>query len=556
MKRTILLAAVMAAAGLACLAQAETTSYLREGDHIVLIGDSITEAGHYVHMVHRALQAAYPDSGIKAVAHGSGGKTAAAGVTLLKHYLGNKPTIVCAMFAVNDTGWAAGNAEGKAAELAKHLRTFVELSKEHKFDLVFVRESHFSHNAFADPWVAGLNKVVERLFVEQDKVAEENGVPVVDVHGAYLKGLARAWQADLKYEFTPDVVHPLLPGSAAMAGELLSAFGVGLPLAQKKRGPMHLQPSENVALRVLDEVGIAPEKGMIPLAVRVSALQQVPVKGQLVCVAGSWTASADVNADGFGSSIARFEIPPGAMVERSSCEPVHVLFKVEKTVATAQSLFNQSRITNIAKTPYSPGDEALRVVRGKPGKDGPPLRDVKVAQAGDGIEVSFKWQDKTPVPAKPGFKNRFGQTVDTPLDLNSRPGGQPCDAIELLLDMRPEATAGRYTSASEGNPEGVVRIGIYKAEVEAGLEARAVVHPADLQEKLRLEPTGSDTYSLKLRERPRGYTFGFSLLVNDTDRFQNEAGTVYHLTGGVPTDPLEFMRLGRGVGGSFYRIGY
>ncbi|NQT91134.1 MAG: hypothetical protein HQ559_00120 [Lentisphaerae bacterium] len=551
----ILVAACMIAA--AAFGEEEAvTSYLRAGDHIVFIGDSITEMGHYGNMVQRALTTAYPDAGIKAVNHGSGGKTASGGITLLNHYLGSKPTIVCVMFAVNDTKWSAGGEDAKAAEFVANLEKFAGMAEMNGFELVFIRESHFSHNAYADPWVAGLNKVVERLLDEQDRVAAKHGIPVIDAYGAYIKALGKAWAQDPLYEFTPDVVHPLLPGSAAMAGEILSAFGVGLPLSDKKRGALNLQPDAGMSIQVLEETGICPEDAGIPLRVRVSSLTQNPAKGTLACVSGPWTTNLQVSAQGFDSVILETTLPVRGMTGRVTCAPVHALFSEEERVATAQSLLYVSRIVDIAKSPYTVQASDLRPFQGAAREDGPPLKSVSVTQTGEGIETVFTWRDKTPVAASNGFRNRFNVVVEEPVDLRSRAGGQPCDVVEFLFDLRPEATAGRYTASADANPEGVIRIGVYLTKTDGNYEATALAEPASFSDKVKLETTDSGTYKLKLLERPAGYTFGFTTLVTDSTEFKPGAGIVYHLTGTLPPDPTDFVRLGRGIAGSFYRIGY
>jgi len=533
------------------------TSYLRPGDHIVFIGDSITEMGHYGDMVQRALTTAYPDAGIKAVNHGSGGKTASGGITLLNHYLSNKPTLVCVMFAVNDTKWSAGGEDAKAAEFVANLEKFAGMGEMNGFDVIFVRESHFSHNAFADPWVAGLNKVVERLLREQDQVAAKHGIPVIDVYGAYLRGLAGAWAEDLRYEFTPDVVHPLLPGSAAMAGEILSAFGVGLPLSDKKRGPLHLEPDTGVKIRVLQETGICPEDAGIPLRVRVSSLTQNPVKGTLRCIAGPWKTSSEVSAQGFDSAILDMDLPMKGMTARVACDPVHALFTAGDRVETAQGLLHVSRIVDIAKSPYEVSASSLKPFQRAAEKDESPLKSVSVTQTGEGIETAFTWKDKTPVPASTNkFKNRFNIPVETPVDLRSRPGGQPCDVVEFMFDLRPEATTGRYTAGADNVPDGVVRIGVYLKKQNGNHEAAVLSEPASFADKVELETTDSGTYKLTLLERPAGYTFGFTTFVTDATEYKLGGGTLYHLTGTLPADPTDFVRLGRGIAGSFYRIGY
>ena len=522
---------------------AQKPAYLRSGDHIVFIGDSITEFGYYGKLVHEALQAAYPDQGLVAASQGSGGKTAAAGMGLLNAYMAkDKPTIVCVMFGVNDTGWAASGAEQKAAAFARNLESFIAAREKHGFELVFLRTSDFSHNASPDGWVDGLNKTLAKLFEAQDALAKENNIPVIDGYGAYRSALSHAWEADPLYEFTPDVVHPLMPGCAALAAEILRAFGAGLPLAKKERGLLRTHPQEKT-LSFGDDAGIAPPDGDVKLKISNGKQDQ-----KLILIG----APASLRM-----RLADAAIPSKAFTQRVTVEPVLAWTAGKGTEAFGSSLLHISRIHNLGKQPFTAKTAGFKYwAEHHAGDVVPcPVADLEVKSADASLEISFKWSDTSVVPASPGFKTRFGQDVATPLNLMARTGDQPCDAVEIFLDLRPDASAGRFASSVDGVSEGIVRIGVYLKDTGTATNAAVQVHPEALADKIKLTHAPPNTYTLSISARPEASSFGFNAIVTDKQAFKG-GGFLYHLGGAHPQDPLGYVRLGLGVEGLFYRVGY
>ena len=532
-------------------------SFLRAGDHIVFIGDSITEAGIYGRMVQRALQATYPDANLKAVSHGSGGKTAAAGTGLLKHYLSAaKPTIVAVMFGVNDTGWSAAGIEQKAAAFTTHLKAIIDQCRENSLEVVLIRTSHFSHNATRDAWVDGINSALDQLLKAQDELARENKVPLIDAYGAYVEALAHAWKVDPLYEFTPDVIHPLEVGSAAVAGKILKAFGVGLPLATELRGSMNPSPAQGLHVSVGGRAGSVPNDGEVPvrLVIRNNTLE--PASGRLRCTIGSW--STVVHSGEIEPRVAasiQVGVPARALRERVSCDPVHVAYRTGTRVAFGQSVFQYSRIANLSELVYAAPAGEFQPIAGAR-KEGAPVKKVSLKANGGEIGIHFTWSDATVVPAKPGFKSRFGAQIDTPLDLNARPGDQRADAVEILLDTRPEESAARYTSSSDGNPPGTVRVGIYRTGAEDGADSIGMqVHPAELQSMVELSRPGPDQYRVTVKGVPPEGHFGFAMLATDVPG-PGKPAAVYYLGGEHAMDPIGFIRMSATRDGVYYRIGY
>ena len=211
---------------------AAETAYLRPGDVIVCVGDSVTAAGVYDGFLQAILDRLYPEAGIRVVNRGEGGKSADAATGLLDSALKTeRPTLATFMFGVNDTRWSAGDEEAKAEAFVAGLTAAVDLAEKNEVVPLLLRESHFSHGQAPDEFAAMVNGVLDRLMAAQDALAAERQIPVIDTQGAYKRALAAAWGADSRYEFSPDIVHPNSPGHAALAGEILRALGAGLPLA-------------------------------------------------------------------------------------------------------------------------------------------------------------------------------------------------------------------------------------------------------------------------------------------------------------------------------------
>ncbi len=190
------------------------------------IGDSITAQNLYSPYVMRVLDTLYADAGLADVNCGTGGATAPSQFPSIPLRVEKqRPTILTVMFGVNDTGWSVGNEAEKVETYTRGLQQYADLAKDRQLELMFLHETHFSHNQQAAELEIGLNGVLARLFAAEDQLARANGRPVIDVFGAYTRELTKAWQVDPKYEFTPGFVHPTMQGHAAVAGEILRASG-------------------------------------------------------------------------------------------------------------------------------------------------------------------------------------------------------------------------------------------------------------------------------------------------------------------------------------------
>ena len=240
--------------------QSAESAYLRPGDVIVCVGDSVTAAGVYDGFLQVMLDRLYPGAGIRIVNRGQGGQTASSAAGLLNSAVKTEqPTLATVMFGVNDTRWSAADVEAKVVAFVAGLTAVADLAETNNVVPLLLRKSHFSHGQAPDEFAAKVNGVLDRLMAAQDAFAAKRKIPVIDTQGAYKRALAAAWAADPRYEFSPDIVHPNSAGHAAMAVELLRALGAGLPLAEPKgeRGPLRLAAPDDLTIEFTPAAGSA-----------------------------------------------------------------------------------------------------------------------------------------------------------------------------------------------------------------------------------------------------------------------------------------------------------
>ena len=540
-------------------AAATETAYLRPGEVVVCVGDSVTAAGVYEGFLQALLDRLYPEAKIRIVNRGQGGQTAAAAANLLQSAIDKEhPTLATFMFGVNDTRWSAGDEDAKAAAFTSGLAAALDCAANHGVTPLLLRESHFSHGQAPDEFATKINHVLDRLLAAQDAFAADRGVPVIDTLGAYKRGLVAAWAADPRYEFSPDVVHPNSAGHAALAGEILRAFGAGLPLAAAggERGPLRLAPADDMSIEFTAASGVLPPGGSLPVEVTLHNRSATAEKGMLVLCVPDHVVETSVSVAAGASTTAVLELPLARLRAERGVEPLYANFRCGERFAAASTLFFHTQIRPAAAAPVvftaadfqSAAEEDARVC---------PVTHVAMRRDEKHLTVDFTWKDATVVTARPGFKNRFGKEIAGLLDLNGREG-QPCDAVEILVDQRPVTAIGRPTAGADANPPGLLRIGICLVEENGSIVPRAISLPELPAGDISLEATGPDAWSLHVRVEPEGPCLGVSMRVTDTTEFKPAATPLFWLTGhrGTGQEPMGFVQLGERDEGVVYRVGY
>jgi hypothetical protein len=335
-----------------------------------------------------------------------------------------------------------------------------------------------------------------------------------------------------------------------MATEILRAMGAGLPLAKGDRGPMRIDGKSPLTLEAADAVGVLKKDGALDVKVLCRNTSKKALKGKVTIVAGGHKeAQAAEIAPGKTLTLS-FKIPAAKLTGRWAVVPLYMTFAGKSTFTAAHALLHYSRI-------HTPNNSL--VVTGKDlggsAKNPCPVRSAKVTVSPRGMRVTFKWTDANVVTGKDKFKHRFGYMVEAPLDLGAR-DGQPCDAVELLFDLRPHESAGRYTSSVDANPKGVIRMGVCKVKVGGKVVAKLVTPKGLPAGTVRLAVTDKDTYAVEFERRNRPSTIGFSMRVTNADKYGQ--GRLFRLTGRVDVvhEPMSYIRISPNTSGIFYRIGY
>ena len=543
--------------------KAADTAYLRPDDQVLCCGDSITAPGTYQKYVHEVLQALYPDNTIALINLGSGGKSAEFGVSSIQQYnQAPAPTVALFMFGVNDTGWNPADADTKVATQAAALKNAVTVAQEKQLSLILLRETHFAHgaNPAPDAFEVKVTALLDQLQAAQTAFAAAHQIPIIDVRGAYQRALERAWAKDPAYEFTPDIIHPTPPGQAAMAGEILRAFGAGLPLgpAAGLRGPLHLALATDVTMSLSDATDIIKSGGAIPLTVVVKNQATKDEDGTLVVVVAGQKFTKPIKLKAGSGETATFMLPAATLAGRYDVTPVYMAFVGQQRFAADSTLFFYSRIQPAATTPVT--FSAASFVTSSP-QTPPrtcPVTDIRVTRTGELCTIDFTWTDTTPVMAQAGVKDSFGVAVPTMLNLKAR-DGQPCDAVEFLLDLRPGVALGRWTSNIDANPAGILRVGVYQERVDGKPVAKVITEPAQPADVASLKSLGEKRYRLSVQAKSDSPCVGFSMRVTDNTELKT-ASTQVFLLAGYPTyagkDPMTFVQLGTNEDGIFYRLGY
>lgn len=210
---------------------------LRKGDRIVMIGDSITQAGGYVRAVQAVLRRYYQDLGIEIVNVGiSGNKVTDLAARAERDIVAKAPTVVTISIGINDV-WHGFDKEHPAGDGPRRvdLPTYIET---YRALIAHIREKTAARIFLLTPTVIGertsaigeRNKVLAPYVAAVRKLAAEHGLGLVEMHDAFLFASHGMWLATGEDRdagrFTTDGVHMLPAGDFMMAAKLLQAFGV------------------------------------------------------------------------------------------------------------------------------------------------------------------------------------------------------------------------------------------------------------------------------------------------------------------------------------------
>ncbi len=217
-------------------------SFLRPGDRLLFVGDSISTGNCYATIAKEYFTTNMPGSGIQVEVLSRSGGSAVDGLELLKVALEQSPpSVVFVMFGINDTGWNNKESLRKSLRFIKYLNQYADLREQYDFDLVFLREIPVISGRDNAAAAGKINGVLDCLQTAQSLLARVRGVPVIDVRGAYEEALYDIRISKPDFTFATDGIHPGAEGQKIIANEILRAVASDLPLASEARGALLLE---------------------------------------------------------------------------------------------------------------------------------------------------------------------------------------------------------------------------------------------------------------------------------------------------------------------------
>lgn len=207
---------------------------LKPGQKIVMIGDSITDAGRreieppygvgYMTLVRSFVTALHPELGLTWENRGIGGDTVRhLDARWTTDVVDEHPDVLTVMIGINDVWRAFGEKAHEAVPEDEYRATLTRLigaARAGDGPDLYIGSPYMIEADRSDPMRAAMDS---RIAVARD-VAADAGATFIDVQAAFDRVLATTANTD----WAEDRIHPNQPGHAVIAVEFLRAFGIDL----------------------------------------------------------------------------------------------------------------------------------------------------------------------------------------------------------------------------------------------------------------------------------------------------------------------------------------
>jgi lysophospholipase L1-like esterase len=200
--------------------------FFKDGDVVVMIGDSITEQHLYSNYVEMWVVARKPAWTLTFRNTGIGGDRSPGGNGRFKRdVLSYKPTAMTVDFGMNDGGYG-GFKEEVFRTYVNGLQGMADQAKAAGLRVAWVTPQPLDGGEQGPTALTGYNATLEKFCEGVKATAEKNGGLYVDQFHPYLAVLDKARGAGTKYEriTAGDAVHPGPPGQALMAASILKGL--------------------------------------------------------------------------------------------------------------------------------------------------------------------------------------------------------------------------------------------------------------------------------------------------------------------------------------------
>lgn len=217
--------------------------FLKNGDRVVFLGDSITEQGLYTRYIENYVLTRFPHWKISFFNAGWGGDTAPGGLARLERdVLSHHPTVVTIDFGMNDAGYGPFDSQ-RLERYRQGLQGIVRQLKEAQVRVVLFSPTPVDPDR--RPQLREYNRTLERFAKEVRQIALQEGVTFIDFFKPFLQAQERM-KAKYGTSFTviPDAVHPSPPGHLWMAYLALKGMDAPSVVAGVRLGLPQLQVLE------------------------------------------------------------------------------------------------------------------------------------------------------------------------------------------------------------------------------------------------------------------------------------------------------------------------
>ncbi len=209
--------------------------FFKDGDTIVVMGDSITEQHLYSNYLEMWSVARFPKRNLTFRNVGIGGDTSGGGNGRFKRdVLAHKATVLTVDFGMNDGRyqWVGQQRKDKTVTSAdvesvfdvymKGMQGIADQAKAAKIRVAWITPQPLEYKE-PGPIHAGYNLTLERFSEGVEEIAKKNGGLFVDQFHPYMAVLVKARSTDPKntYIMQGDAVHPGPCGQAVMASSIL-----------------------------------------------------------------------------------------------------------------------------------------------------------------------------------------------------------------------------------------------------------------------------------------------------------------------------------------------
>ncbi|MDA0322519.1 MAG: SGNH/GDSL hydrolase family protein [Verrucomicrobia bacterium] len=517
-------------------------SYLRTNDTIVFVGESLTANADFPEVVGRAIHGAYPDSSINIV------KAAATGVPLASYrdrvqlaLEQTGATVVVIMLGMDEA--TATSGQPQFADTRRDLKSLISGLRSKGLAVILMRSPLLGLAAQSPDDARRFHSFMALLAVV-DAVVQDMRVPVIDIHGAYADALASARATDPEYSFARKDQSIYECGSAVIAGEILRALGVGLPLAAGNRGPLRPRSEPDIVLKIRPAAGVAESPGRIPVVVSVANRSGAAISGLLELATGTGRARQSVaNLGAQEEHTLRINLPTTALPGRTALDPLRATLRSTAGISGAESIFHHSRILNLGEVQFAAARTAFIYRTGDRGVPCP-VRLATVSANPDRIRFELALDDRTRAPVN---ATRHAAPLGTLHGINY-------DCVLILIDLRHADSAARSTMNATLAEQDIMRITVTQWGNDAD-SMKIFTSPAYLEQFVEFEPTAEQKFAINVNARLEGRSFGFDVIAYNTPRLDAPA-SAYNLADFNLGDPAGFIRTTVSSGGVFYRIGF